>query len=248
MRQRHQVGLRRQLVGGMSPVTVGENAQLSAFDEGLDALLHVREIARRGSRVGRTHGLCQRRGGFGIGIQRRDHVHPIQRVQVIEMHHMVVHELRRDHQVADQLRVGRHLIFQRVFHRAHRGDAMHQRAHAADALRERPCVARVAAAQNDFDAAHHGAGTGSARDAVVRIGFRLDAQMAFDAGDRVDDDALCCGHIRFLICSEIPPGCGIAPRARHCRCRGRWRWFRRCAPCAHASRHPRPGRRRVRQA
>ena len=106
------------------------------------------------------------------------------------MHHMVVHELRRDHQVADQLRVGRHFVFQRVFHRAHRGDAVHQRAHAADALRERPGVARVAAAQDDLDAAHHGAGTGSARDAVVRIGLRLDAQMAFDAGDRVDDDGL----------------------------------------------------------
>ena len=190
MRHRHQVGLRRQLVGGMSPVSVGEDAQLSAFDEGLDALLHVREIARRGSRVGRAHGLRQRRGGLGIGLQRRDHVHPVQRVQVVEVHHMVVHELRRDHQVADQLRVGRHFVFQRVLHRAHRGDAMHQRAHAADALRERPCVARVAAAQDNLDAAHHRAGTGSARDAVVRIGLRLDAQVALDAGDRIDYDGL----------------------------------------------------------
>ena len=54
-------------------------------------------------------------------------------------------------------------------------------------------VARIAAAQDDLDAAHHGAGTGSTNDAVVGVGLRLDAQMSFDAGDRVDDNAL-AGH------------------------------------------------------
>ena len=35
---------------------------------------------------------------------------------------------------------------------------MHQRADAADALREGPGLARIATAQDDLDAAHHGAG------------------------------------------------------------------------------------------
>ena len=44
---------------------------------------------------------------------------------------------------------------------------MHQRAHTADALRKRPGVARIATAQDDLDAAHHGAGGVSLRDRVA---------------------------------------------------------------------------------
>ena len=78
--------------------------------------------------------------------------------------------------------------FQGIFDRAHRGDAVHQRAYAADALRESPCIARIAALENDLDAAHHRAGARRARDhrAVV---FRLDAQMPLDPSDGIDDDS-----------------------------------------------------------
>ena len=69
---------------------------------------------------------------------------------------------------------------------------MHQGAHAADALGEGPGVARVAPAQNDLDAAHHGAGTRGLGDDAVGVGLGLDAQMTFDAGDGIDDDGLCC--------------------------------------------------------
>ena len=73
---------------------------------------------------------------------------------------------------------------------------MYQRTHAADALGESPGVARVAAAQDDFDAAHHGAGTGSTGNAAIGIGFRLDAQMPFDTGNRVDDNPVGgCVHL-----------------------------------------------------
>ena len=112
---------------------------------------------------------------------------------MIEMHHVVVHVLRADHQIADQLGVVRNLVFERIFHRAHRGDAVHQGAHAADALGEGPGIARVAPAQDDLDAAHHGAGAGGLGDDAVGVGFGLDAQMAFDAGDGIDNDSL-CGH------------------------------------------------------
>ena len=74
---------------------------------------------------------------------------------------------------------------------------MHQRAHAADALGEGPGVARVAAAQDDLDAAHHGAGGGGRVMSPCVIGFRLDAQVAFDAGDGVDDDAF--AHVGFIL-------------------------------------------------
>ncbi len=127
--------------------------------------------------------------GFGIRLERRHHVDPVERVQVIEMHDVIVHELRDDHQIADQLCVGGDVVFQGVLDRAHRGDAVHQRAHAADALRERPGIARIAALEDDLDAAHHGAGARRPRDHGA-VEFRLDAQMPFDPRDRIDDDGL----------------------------------------------------------
>ncbi len=111
-------------------------------------------------------------------------------MQMVEMHDMVVHVLRRDHQVADDLRVRRHRIVQRVLDRADRGDAMHQRADAADALRKHPGVAWVAAVQDDLDPAHHRARAGGAGDPAIGISFRLDTQMPFDPGHGIDDDSL----------------------------------------------------------
>ena len=141
-----------------------------------------------------TDALRQLRGGLGVGLQGGHHIHPVQRMQVIKVHHVVVHILRPDHQVADQFGVVRDLDLECILHRAHRGDAMHQRADAANALGESPGVARVAAAQDDFDAAHHGAGRVGLGDLPGLVGGCLDAQMALDPGNGVDNDALCGGH------------------------------------------------------
>ena len=62
---------------------------------------------------------------------------------MIEMHYMVVRELRDHHHIADQLRIFRDGIVQGILHGAHRRDPVHQRANAADPLRERPRIARV---------------------------------------------------------------------------------------------------------
>ena len=105
---------------------------------------------------------------------------------MVEMHDMVMHVLCGDHQVADQLRIRRNLVAECILDRAHRSDTMHQRAHTADALRERPGIPRIASAQDDLDAAHHGAAAGRPGDGIA-IHLRFDAQMAFDAGDGIDD-------------------------------------------------------------
>ncbi len=47
MRDRHQVGLRRQLVRRMAPVRIAEDAELSGLDEFADLLLRIGEVARR---------------------------------------------------------------------------------------------------------------------------------------------------------------------------------------------------------
>ena len=57
-------------------------------------------------------GLLPVRGLGRIGLECGDHVHPVQRRQVIEVHDMVVDGVGRDDHVADVLRVERH------FHRS----------------------------------------------------------------------------------------------------------------------------------
>lgn len=108
---------------------------------------------------------------------------------MIEMHHMVVDELRRDHDVADELGVRGNLVSQSELDGAHRCDAVNHRAHAAESLREGPGIAWIAAVQDQFDATHHGAGTRRAGDDAGGIGVRFDPEMPFDAGYRVNDDA-----------------------------------------------------------
>ena len=105
------------------------------------------------------------------------------------MHDVIVHELRPDHQIADQLGIDGNRILECVFDRSYRGDAVHQRAHPADTLRKRPGIARVAAAQDDFNATHHGAGTRRLRNDVA-VELRLDAQVTFDARHGIDHDGL----------------------------------------------------------
>jgi hypothetical protein len=73
---------------------------------------------------------------------------------------------------------------------ARTGQRVRARAHAADAFDEGPGVARVAALEDDLQPAPHRAGADGVADDVLVVEVDLDAQVAFDAGDRVDDDAL----------------------------------------------------------
>ena len=55
---------------------------------------------------------------------------------------------------------------------------------------ECPGIARIAALQDDFEAAPHVAGGYRVADDVVFVEVDLDAQVPLDAADRIDDDAL----------------------------------------------------------
>jgi hypothetical protein len=108
---------------------------------------------------------------------------------VVEVDHVVLHVLRAEHQVADELGVGRHGDPERVLHRADRGEGVDGRADAAGAFGERPGVARVTPLQDDLEAPDHRPGAERVDDFPV-LDLRLDAEMAFDPGDRVDYDAV----------------------------------------------------------
>ena len=187
VRDRHQVRFRRQPVLRVAPVSLRKNSELTLLDEVRDFLLYVREIADRGSRVIR-HRLCQRGRRCGVRFQRRHDVHPVQRVQVIEVHDVVVDVLRTDHQVADQFCIFRHFGTDGVLHGAYRRHAVHERADAADALRECPGIARVAVFENDLDSPDHRARRVSLGN-LVAVHLRLDAKVPLDSRDRVYNDS-----------------------------------------------------------
>ena len=132
----------------------------------------------------------------GSARERGDDVDPVERVQVIEVHDVVLHHLRGHDEVAQQPRVGRRHRADRVLDGADRGDGVHRRAHAADALGEDPGVARVAPLKNQLDAAEHRRRRPRVLDGAA-VHLRLDAQVALDARDRIDDDV---GHVdlRFV--------------------------------------------------
>src|SRR6185312_599032 len=115
---------------------------------------------------------------------------PVERMKVIEVHHVVLNVLRPRDDVANDLRVGGNLDAQSVLDGAHRSERMHGGAYAADTLCPDPRLARIAAAEDQLDPAEHGAGAPRVGDAAsVHLG--LNAEVALNASDRINNDA---GH------------------------------------------------------
>ncbi len=192
VRHRQQVRLWRQLVRGMAPVAVGEDAELAAIHERLEALLHAGKVGLARLRPLRD-GLRQGRGRAWIGLEGEGHIDPVERVEMVEVDDVVLDELRAGDQVANEPRVLGNDDAQRVLDRAHRRERMHRGADAADALGEDPGVARVASAENQLNAAKHRAGApGVGDDAILHLD--LDAQVALDTGHGINGDAChgCC--------------------------------------------------------
>ena len=148
------------------------------------------------------------------------------------MHHMIMHVLRTDHQIADIVGIFRHLYAYGVFHRAYRRQPMHHSADTADALRERPGIAWIAVLHDLLEAAHHGAGTESRLIDQVAIfalrvlggdGCGLYAEVPLNSGHRIDYDVGC--YLRchlgspwnvFRLCVDAKPG-----TLRCCQCYGK---------------------------
>ena len=186
VRDRHEVRLGRELVRGMAPVRIGKRTELAPVDQALDPGFDAREVFRARLRpIGDR--LRELRRGRRVRVERRHDVDPVECVQMIEVDHVVLDALGRDDQVTQQACIGWRFGADGVLHGANRGDRMNRGAHAADALDEGPSVTRVATLQDDFDPAKHSRrrpGVGH----LAAVDFRLYAQMAFDAGYRVDNN------------------------------------------------------------
>ena len=194
MRKRQQVHLGRELHRGMPPIPIGKNSQLPAAGYRLHLVLRSFQFIARVARPGRK-GFRQLRGCGRIGLGDLQHVHPIERRELIEVDNVIVQGMRDENQITNVLRVGRHFQLQGVFHGTHAGHRMDGRTDAAKALREEPCITGIAAAKNLLDSTPHSAGRPGVADGVV-VNLHIHAEMTFDSGDGVDRDSLCHGTCR----------------------------------------------------
>ena len=154
VRDREQIHLRRKFVLGMTPVPIREDSKLATLHKTFQLLLNSAEIRRRVVRP-RAQAHLQSGSRGRICLESGNHVDPIERMQMVEMHDVVMHILRGNHQIADELRILRDHIAECVFDSPDRGDAVDDRADAAETLCKRPRIPGITSLQDQFDAAHH---------------------------------------------------------------------------------------------
>ena len=187
VRDRQQVRFGRELVGRVAPVAVRERPKLPRTDECLHPVLDGLEI-RRARIFPVAQGLLELRCPGGVRSRGRNDIDPVQGVQMVEVHHVVVDELRaRDH-VPDEPRVRRDNDLQRRLNGANRRKRMNRRADATCALCEHPGIAWIPALDNRLQAAKHRTRAPGVLDLAI-LNFHLNAEVAFDSSDRVDCDA-----------------------------------------------------------
>ena len=220
VRKRQQVNLGTQLHRRVSPVAVGEDAELSAGGNRLDLVLRRLERLPGVTRpVGQAFG--QGRGLLRVGRGNLQDVHIVQGGQVIEVHNVVVQPVVNQNEIAYVLRVQRNLKLQCIFHRTDASNSVHRGAHAAEALGKQPGFPRVAALEDVLNAAPHRAGGPGIRDCAV-FHFHVDAEVAFNPADGVDRYAF--RHVMKTFSSmswiNVPPvrsqstGCRVLPALR----------------------------------
>ena len=110
-----QVDLRGQLHGRMAPIAVGEDAELARGHDGLELVLDRLELLVAVPGPGRE-AVGQLRRLFGVGLEGRGDVHPVQGREDVKMDDVVMRGVGRHHQVADVLGVEGHFHLQGVLH------------------------------------------------------------------------------------------------------------------------------------
>ena len=151
---RHQIGLRREFHGRVPPVAGGKDAEPTGLHKGFEFLLHRRELGFTvAGPVG--DGLGQLGGLFRIGLEGRDHIHPVQGSEMVKMHDMILHRVLGHHDIPNILGVERHLNLEGMLHRADGRDGMHRGADAAETLGVDPGILGRTTLQDGLDAPPH---------------------------------------------------------------------------------------------
>lgn len=118
MGNRHQVGFRRQLISRITPIAVGERPELPGLHESLQSVLNIPKISWRGKRpTGNALGETGRR--LRARLKRIHHIDPVQGMQMVKMHQMVMHLKGQLHNVANGVGILRDTDAEGIFHRTH---------------------------------------------------------------------------------------------------------------------------------
>ena len=110
-------------------------------------------------------------------------------MQVVEMHHVVMHVEGSLHDVADHFRIGGYLDSQCVLHRTDGGQGVYRGAYPAGSLYEGPDIPGVPSFYYIFKTPYHGAGTvGICYFAIFHL--NLDSEVPLDSRDGIYYDSI----------------------------------------------------------
>lgn len=115
-------------------------------------------------------------------------VDPVEGMQLVEMHRMVVHVEHCFHDVAHHFGIGRNTDAERILNGANRAKRVDGGTHAANTAYEHPGIAWVAVAYYVFDSTYHRTGTVCIFYFAIFDGC-LYPEMTFDTGNRVYNDS-----------------------------------------------------------
>ena len=161
---------------------------LAANRERADVVIGQRGRGGAGDHVGRH---VSRQPGRVVQQAGRGVVDVVEDGQVVKVQQVRVDEVRPEHQVAQDAAVVRRRDTEGVIEAQARRQRVRDRAHAADALGVGGGVARVAAEEDDLEAAEHRAGTLGADDLLLardQIDGHLDGEVSLDARYGINGD------------------------------------------------------------
>jgi len=152
MRRDHEVRLGGQLVGGVAPVCVGKGPQPPRLHEAGEPVLDGLVVRCRAIVGVGVDALGQFDGSIRVRFEGAHDVHPVQAVQVVEMHDVVAQVPDPLCQISDQPRIGRRFDPESILAGHDASLVVYVSAHAAETLSDETRVARVAALEDRLDA------------------------------------------------------------------------------------------------
>ena len=127
---------------------------MSAVHKGLQALLDTLEIRRAAN--GCIAQIVGKGGCFDrVRLQGADDIHPVQGMEVIEMHHMVMLKLCTVQKVSNDACILGNGNFDCIFNCPHRGQGMCVGSDPAGSLNKMVGIPGIPALKNEFDTPEH---------------------------------------------------------------------------------------------
>ena len=174
MRHSHQIRLRWEPVVGVIPISSGENTELPRVQHAPNSVPNLGKLCLCVALPGGINRFSKFNRLSRIRIRSAHHVDPVQGMQMIKMHHVVVDFLGGHHEVADQLGLFRRIGPNGILHSRHRCHRMRSSTHAANTANKSPHIPGIPPLNNGFNAAEL-CGFAPGVFNLIVVAFQLDA-------------------------------------------------------------------------